>query len=55
MEVTALTPYSKVEWRCIKAMEEWIGTTLTFELEPHQKGMGRNTFWRSHFAIAITH
>lgn len=38
MEVTQLTPYSKVKWLCIKAQEEWIGTTLTFELEPHAKG-----------------
>lgn len=38
MEVTGLKPYSLVQWRCIKAFEDWIGTTLTFELEPHQKG-----------------
>jgi hypothetical protein len=34
----SLKPYSRVEWRCVKAFEEWIGTTLTFELEPQQKG-----------------
>ncbi|MGJ1240855.1 MULTISPECIES: SRPBCC family protein [Sphingobacterium] len=38
MEVISLKPYSRVEWRCVKAFEEWIGTTLTFELEPQQKG-----------------
>lgn len=38
MQVVALIPYSRVEWRCLKASEEWIGTTLTFELEPHAKG-----------------
>lgn len=38
MEVTDLKPYSLVKWRCIQAFEDWIGTTLTFELEPHQKG-----------------
>ncbi|ANH84112.1 hypothetical protein A8C56_20910 [Niabella ginsenosidivorans] len=38
MEVTELKPYSLVKWRCIRAFEEWIGTTLDFELEPHQKG-----------------
>lgn len=38
MEVTDLKPYSFVKWRCINAFEDWIGTTLTFELEPHQKG-----------------
>jgi Uncharacterized conserved protein len=38
MLVTELRPYSLVKWSCIKAFEDWIGTTLTFELEPHQKG-----------------
>ncbi|WP_343535393.1 SRPBCC domain-containing protein [Pedobacter sp.] len=38
MEVIALKPYGLVKWRCIKAFEDWIGTTLTFELEAHQKG-----------------
>ncbi len=38
MQVVELKPYSKVAWRCLKAFEEWIGTTLTFELEPHAKG-----------------
>lgn len=38
MQVVALKPYSKVAWRCLKAFDEWIGTTLTFELEPHAKG-----------------
>lgn len=38
MEVTDLKPYSLVKWQCIQAFEDWIGTTLTFELEPHQKG-----------------
>lgn len=38
MEVITLEPYSLIKWRCIKAFEDWIGTTLTFELEPHQKG-----------------
>src|SRR5690606_23284136 len=38
MLVTELRPYSMVNWSCISAFEDWIGTTLTFELEPHQKG-----------------
>lgn len=38
MKVEELKPYSKVKWLCIKGFEEWIGTTLTFELEPHKKG-----------------
>lgn len=38
MEVTELRPYSLVKWRCLKAFEDWIGTTLTFELEAHKKG-----------------
>ncbi len=38
MKVEVLQPYSKIKWRCITASEEWVGTTLSFELEPHQKG-----------------
>lgn len=38
MKVTELKPYSLVQWECIHGFEDWIGTTLTFELEPHQKG-----------------
>lgn len=38
MKVESLKPYSKVKWLCLHAQEEWIGTTLTFELEPHVKG-----------------
>lgn len=38
MEIIELQPYSKVKWICRNAFEEWIGTTLTFELEPHAKG-----------------
>ncbi|MGE8534309.1 MAG: SRPBCC family protein [Chryseobacterium sp.] len=38
MEVVDLKPYSLVKWRCIKGFEDWVGTTLTFELEPHKKG-----------------
>lgn len=38
IRVEELKPYSKVKWRCIKGFEDWIGTTLTFELEPHAKG-----------------
>jgi uncharacterized protein YndB with AHSA1/START domain len=38
IKVEALKPYSYVKWRCLKAFEEWIGTTMTFELEPHAKG-----------------
>ncbi|MEH6307164.1 SRPBCC domain-containing protein [Olivibacter sp. CPCC 100613] len=38
MKVEELKAYSKVKWVCLKAYEEWIGTRLTFELEPHKKG-----------------
>jgi uncharacterized protein YndB with AHSA1/START domain len=38
IKVEALKPYSYVKWRCLKAFEEWIDTTITFELEPHAKG-----------------
>ncbi|RYJ40523.1 SRPBCC family protein [Flavobacterium beibuense] len=38
MKVEELKAYSKVKWLCLKAQEEWIGTTITFDLEPHKKG-----------------
>ncbi len=38
MEVTELTPFSSVQWRCLKGHEDWIGTTLSFGLQPHAKG-----------------
>lgn len=38
MEITELKPYNSVTWLCLKAYEEWVGTTITFELEPHRKG-----------------
>lgn len=38
MRIEELKPYSKVRWLCITAYEEWIGTTITFEPEPHKKG-----------------
>ncbi|SDE05890.1 SRPBCC family protein [Niabella drilacis] len=38
MEIRELKPFSSVQWRCIRAFEDWIGTTLTFELQPHKKG-----------------
>jgi uncharacterized protein YndB with AHSA1/START domain len=38
IRVEELKPYSKVKWRCLKGFEDWVGTTLTFELIPHAKG-----------------
>ncbi|RYU90535.1 SRPBCC domain-containing protein [Mucilaginibacter terrigena] len=38
MKIEQLKPYSTVKWLCIKAHEEWIGTAITFELEPNHKG-----------------
>lgn len=38
MEIIELKPYSKVKWRCIKGYEDWLGTEISFELEPHRLG-----------------
>jgi hypothetical protein len=27
-----------VKWLCVGAYEEWIGTTISFELQPHARG-----------------
>lgn len=34
MEITELVPSRLLKWNCIKGDAEWIGTTLSFELEP---------------------
>jgi uncharacterized protein YndB with AHSA1/START domain len=33
MRITKLDPCKAVEWVCIQAHEEWVGTRLTFDLE----------------------
>jgi len=33
MKVTELVPHKKVAWECINSIEEWIGTTISFDLE----------------------
>lgn len=38
MKVTALEPNRRVEWECIEAAQEWVGTTITFDLEPRDDG-----------------
>lgn len=38
MKVIALDPAKQVQWRCITGYEDWIGTTVTFDIEPHQHG-----------------
>lgn len=38
MKIEELTPNSKVKWLCLKAVDEWLGTTISFELHPHEKG-----------------
>ncbi|MGZ3637853.1 MAG: SRPBCC family protein [Ktedonobacterales bacterium] len=34
MEVVALTPGQHVEWRCVQGPDEWLGTTISFDLKP---------------------
>lgn len=38
MKITELQPSKKVAWLCQVAYPEWIGTTVTFEMEPHANG-----------------
>jgi uncharacterized protein YndB with AHSA1/START domain len=33
MKVTILIPNKKVEWQCIKSIDEWVNTTISFDLE----------------------
>jgi len=38
MKIEELKSLSRVKWLCLKGHEEWIGTTVTFELQRHDKG-----------------
>ncbi len=38
IKIEELKPYSKVSWLVLKAFPDWLGTTITFELEAHAKG-----------------
>jgi uncharacterized protein YndB with AHSA1/START domain len=38
LKVEELKPVSRVKWICLKGYDEWIGTTMTFELQPHARG-----------------
>ena len=33
MEVTDLVPDRRVAWRCVQGPDEWVGTTVTFDLK----------------------
>ena len=33
LKVTELIPNERVTWECLKSVEEWIGTTISFNLE----------------------
>jgi uncharacterized protein YndB with AHSA1/START domain len=33
MEVTELSPNHHVQWRCVEGPQEWVGTTVTFDLK----------------------
>ena len=33
MKVTDLVPSKRAAWECINSIEEWIGTTISFDLE----------------------
>ncbi|HET9278884.1 MAG TPA: SRPBCC domain-containing protein [Flavitalea sp.] len=37
MKITELTPSRKVTWICIAGAEEWIGTTISFQLQAGDK------------------
>lgn len=38
MQIMDLQPGRYVEWRCVDSLPEWIGTRLTFDIRPHEKG-----------------
>lgn len=38
MKIEELKPSNSVQWLCLKGYEEWVGTRITFELRPHDRG-----------------
>lgn len=34
MKIEELKPLAAVKWLCLKGWEDWIGTRITFQLEP---------------------
>lgn len=57
MKITKLEPNSKVEWQCITGYEDWIGTTVTFELTPNDKGTAlilRHEGWKEYTPAVAT-
>ncbi|MGN6494962.1 MAG: SRPBCC family protein [Agriterribacter sp.] len=44
MRIINLAPNNQVEWICIAGAEEWVGTTISFQLE----SADRETLLRSH-------
>ena len=38
MEVVNTTPSHRVTWRCVAGPDDWVGTSLNFELKPSEKG-----------------
>jgi len=51
MKVEELKPPSRVKWLCVKGYEDWVGTTITFELQPHDKGTSlflRHDGWKEY-------
>ena len=44
MKITQLKPSRLVKWVCLVAYEEWVGTTISFELHPD----GKNTMLTFH-------
>lgn len=38
MKIEEYKPATFVKWQCLQGHEEWIGSTVSFELQPHEKG-----------------
>jgi len=37
MKIVQLIPFKQVKWVCIAGTEEWLGTTISFKLQPGDK------------------
>jgi hypothetical protein len=44
MLVTSLLPFELVQWKCIQGAEEWMGTNISFKLQPFSKEKLKDTY-----------
>jgi hypothetical protein len=53
MEITAIEPLARLEWRCVGGHDPWQDGTFRFELEALDDGRTRLRFWQD-YAVELS-